>query len=120
MMKASAHNGSGMPPIKMTIGTPAWRARRATSRYLGRTVSSTLALSAASAAALLVASQVRLGSPWMGLNMIAEAAGVGAVRARKRPRFDAGATLAGAGVVALGLFAIAAAFEGIRAARTRR
>lgn len=32
----NAMNDGLIPPIKETIGTPAWRARRATSRLLGR------------------------------------------------------------------------------------
>ena len=115
MSRERAMSNGGIPPIKETIGTRRWRARRATARYLGQTIGSTLAMSAAFAIASLVTSHVRSGSPWAGLNGMAVAAGVG--RRRARGRFESSTTLAGLGVLAAGVLAVAAVYQGIRRAR---
>lgn len=109
---------NGIPPIKTEIGTRAWRARRSTTRFMGRTFGSALAMSAACGAAMLVASQLRNGSPWAGLNAMATAVGLGPKRARKR--FDASATLAGAGVLVGGFVLYAALYEGSLMATGKR
>lgn len=106
-------NGSGLPPIKETIGTPAWRARR----VAGRTFGSALAMTVACGATMLVASQLRSGSPWASLNAMASAVGLGPRRAKKR--FDMTTTLAGAGVLAAGFLAYAALYQGTLAATGR-
>jgi hypothetical protein len=109
---------SGIPPIKETIGSKGWRARRNATRIFGRTLGSTLAMTAACGATMLVASQLRSGSPWAGLNAMATAVGLGPRRARKH--FDGATTLAGAGVLAAGFLAYAVVYEGVLAATGRR
>ena len=106
---------AGIPPIKTTIGTRSWRARRTATRMASRTISSTLVLSLVSGAAMLLASQVRSGSPWTGLNGVAVALGLGPRHAKRR--FDANATLVGAGALAAGLLLFAALCQGTRAVR---
>ena len=107
-------NGHGVPPIKETIGTQGWRARRA----VGRSFSSALMLSAACGAALLVASRVRTGSPWLGLNSLATVSGLGPRKTRKR--FDMSATIAGAGVLAAGILVLAGLYQGTLVATGKR
>ena len=108
-------NGGGIPPIKTTIGTRGWRARRATSRYVGQTMSSALTMSAGSTIATLLVSQLRARSPWAGLNALARLFGLG--RTRARGRFESSTTLAGVAVLAGGFLALAALYQGIRRAR---
>lgn len=107
----------GLPPIKTTIGTRGWRARRQTTRFVGSSVSSALVLSVACGAGLLLASQLRSGSPWTGLNVLASAAGRGA---RRPKRFDTAKTLTGAGLLAAGLLLVASLYQGGRLATGRR
>jgi hypothetical protein len=114
----SATSESGIPPIKETIGTPAWRARRGATRYLGRSLGSALTMSAMTAASMLIASQLRSGTPWAGLNAMAGAVGLGPKRPRKR--FDQNATVAGAGLLFAGFLALGAIYEGSLMATKRR
>jgi hypothetical protein len=98
-------------PVKEEIGTRAWRARRATSRFLGRALASGLKLSAASGAAMLLASKLRSGSPWTGVNALATVIRRGPRRAK---RFDRTAAVAGAAVLAAGVFVVASLYQGAR------
>jgi hypothetical protein len=107
-------NGHGLPPIKETIGTQGWRARRA----VGRSFSSALALSAACGATMIVASHLRTGSPWFGLNAMATVAGLGPRKAKKR--FDMSATLVGAGLLAAGMLVLAGLYQGTLVASGKR
>jgi hypothetical protein len=100
-----------IPPVKEQIGTRAWRTRRATSRFLGQALASGLKLSAASGAAMLLASKLRSGSPWTGINALATTIGRGPRRAK---RFDKVAALAGAGLLAAGFFLISSLYQGTR------
>ncbi len=111
---AAMTNGHGLPPIKETIGTQGWRARRA----VGRSFSSALTLTMACGATLLVASRLRTGSPWLGLNALATAAGLGPRKAKRR--FDMSATLAGAGLLAAGMFVLAGLYQGTLVATGKR
>lgn len=108
---------NGLPPIKTTIGTRGWRARRHTTRFMGSSLGSALVLSVACGAGLLLASQLRSGSPWTGLNVLASAAGKGA---RRPKRFDATRTLTGVGLLAAGLFVVSSLYQGGRLATGRR
>lgn len=108
------NTANGIPPIKTTIGTRAWRARRGTTQFVGSTLGSALALSVACGAGVLLASQLRSGSPWTGLNVIASAAGKSP---RRSKRYDATRTLLGAGLLAAGLVVIASVYQGARLAR---
>jgi hypothetical protein len=108
----------GIPPIKETIGTPGWRARRSGMRLFGRTIGSTLAMTAACGATMLIASQLRSRTPWAGFNAMATAVGLGPRRARKH--FDGTTTVAGLGVLAAGFLAYAVVYEGALAAAGRR
>ena len=107
-------NGHGLPPIKETIGTPGWHARRA----VGRSFSSALTMSIAAGATMLVASHLRTGSPWLGLNTMATVLGLGPRKAKKR--FDMGATLGAAGVLAAGMLVLAGLYQGALTATRRR
>jgi len=108
----------GIPAIKTTIGSSSWRARRTASMVVGRTIGSTVVLSLAGGAAMLVASRLTSGSPWTGLNGVAALVGLGSRRAKRR--FDASATLVGAGVLAAGLLLFASLFQGTRTMREMR
>ncbi|MDB4934402.1 MAG: hypothetical protein JWP87_1374 [Labilithrix sp.] len=119
MTRDNESMGYGLPPIKETIGRRSWFGRRRSAPgFIGRTIGSTLAMTVACGATMLVASQLRSGSPWGGLNAMATAVGLGPRRARKR--FDRSATLAGAGVLAAGLLAYAIIYEGVLSATGRR
>src|SRR4051794_34075564 len=82
----------------------------------GLTTGATMA--AATAATMMVASSLRLGSPWAGLNAMAGAVGAGG----RRPRacFDARVTPIGLAVLAGGLLAWGMAYEGALSAGHRR
>ena len=67
---------------------------------------------------MMVASQLRSGSPWAGLNAMATAVGLGPKKAKKR--FDMTATIAGAGVLAAGFLVYASLYEGTLAASGKR
>lgn len=103
-------SGSGIPPIKETIGTSGWRARRVVRRSFG----SALTMSIACGATMLVASQLRSGSPWAGLNAVAAAVGLGPRKAKKR--FDTSTTLAAAGALTAGFLVLAGLYQTARAA----
>lgn len=65
-------------------------------------------MSVACGATMMVASQLRSGSPWAGLNAMATAVGLGPKKAKKaKKRFDMTATIAGAGVLAAGFLVYA-------------
>jgi hypothetical protein len=118
MTSDTGTTSTGIPPIKETIGTRGWRARRSGTRFVGRTIASTLAMTVACGATMLISSKLRSGSPWAGLNAMATAIGLGPRRARKT--FDGMTTLAGAGVLAAGLLGYAVIYETVLAATGRR
>ena len=107
--EAAVRASYGLAPIKETFGGRGARARR----LVGRSLGSALAMSVACGATMMVASRLRSGSPWAGLNAMATAVGLGPKKAKKR--FDMTATIAGAGVLAVGLLV----YEGLTRARSR-
>lgn len=112
--EAAVRASYGLAPIKETIGGRGARARR----LVGRSLGSALAMSVACGATMMVASQLRSGSPWAGLNAMATAVGLGPKKAKKR--FDMAATIAGAGVLAAGFLVYASLYEGALAASGKR
>lgn len=97
-----------LPPIKETIGTSGWRARR----FVGRSLGSALAMSIATGATMMLASKLRSGSPWSGLNTMSGALRLGPKKAKKR--FDVRATMAGAGVLLAGFAVLAGLYRAAR------
>jgi hypothetical protein len=112
--EAAERASYGLPPIKETIGGRGWRARR----LAGRSFGSALAMSVACGATMMIASQLRSGSPWAGLNAMATAVGLGPRKAKKR--FDMTATIAGAGVLAAGFVVFAGLYEATLEASGKR